>query len=68
MPNTVRAIASANGKNKISILVPCHRVLKKNGELGGYGGGIFRKKIFDRVRKKLINKFPNKKYHDKILS
>lgn len=51
MPNTVRAIASANGKNKISILVPCHRVLKKNGELGGYGGGIFRKKYLIELEK-----------------
>lgn len=42
--NSVRAIAAANGKNKISILVPCHRVIGSNGELVGYGGGIERKK------------------------
>lgn len=42
--NSVRAIAAANGKNKIAILVPCHRVIGSNGELVGYGGGIERKK------------------------
>lgn len=41
--NSVRAVAAANGKNKISILVPCHRVIGSNGELVGYGGGIERK-------------------------
>ena len=42
--NKVRAIGNANGANQISILIPCHRVIKSNGELGGYGGGIERKK------------------------
>lgn len=44
IPNATRAVASANGKNKISILVPCHRVRKKDNTLGGYGGGVYRKK------------------------
>lgn len=44
MPDATRAVANANGKNKISIIVPCHRVLRKTGELGGYGGGITRKR------------------------
>lgn len=43
-PSAIRAIASANGKNKIAILVPCHRVIKKDGTLGGYGGGLNRKR------------------------
>lgn len=43
-PNAVRAIAHANGMNKISILVPCHRVIGTDGHLTGYGGGIWRKK------------------------
>lgn len=38
-----RAVANANGRNKISILVPCHRVVASNGKLGGYGGGLDRK-------------------------
>ncbi|MCS4301906.1 bifunctional transcriptional activator/DNA repair enzyme AdaA [Chryseobacterium sp. BIGb0232] len=42
-PKSVRAVANANGLNKISILVPCHRVIGSNGQLTGYGGGIWRK-------------------------
>lgn len=43
-PTAYRAVANANGKNKIAILIPCHRVIAKNGELAGYNGGIWRKK------------------------
>ncbi len=42
-PSAVRAVANANGLNKISILVPCHRVIGSDGKLTGYGGGIWRK-------------------------
>lgn len=40
----IRAVASANGKNPIWILIPCHRVLGSDGSLTGYAGGIWRKK------------------------
>lgn len=40
----VRAVANANGKNNIAIIVPCHRVIGSNGELVGYAGGLWRKK------------------------
>lgn len=43
-PKAVRAVASANGYNKISIIIPCHRVIGSNGKLTGYGGGLERKK------------------------
>ncbi|MBV8252016.1 MAG: methylated-DNA--[protein]-cysteine S-methyltransferase [Chitinophaga sp.] len=43
-PDAVRAVANANGMNKISILIPCHRVIGADGALTGYGGGIWRKK------------------------
>ncbi len=43
-PSAVRAVANANGKNKISIILPCHRVIGTDGTLTGYGGGIWRKK------------------------
>lgn len=43
-PTAFRAVANANGANQISIVIPCHRIINSNGELGGYGGGIARKK------------------------
>jgi O-6-methylguanine DNA methyltransferase len=43
-PSSVRAVANANGKNKISIILPCHRIIGADGTLTGYGGGIWRKK------------------------
>jgi methylated-DNA-[protein]-cysteine S-methyltransferase len=39
-----RAVANANGKNDIAIIIPCHRVIGSNKELVGYGGGLWRKK------------------------
>jgi methylated-DNA-[protein]-cysteine S-methyltransferase len=43
-PKAIRAAASTNGKNKIAIIVPCHRVIGSNQSLVGYGGGLWRKK------------------------
>ena len=42
-PSAVRAVANANGHNRISIIIPCHRVIGDNGKLVGYGGGLWRK-------------------------
>jgi len=42
-PSACRAVAQANGANQISIVIPCHRVINTNGEIGGYGGGVARK-------------------------
>jgi methylated-DNA-[protein]-cysteine S-methyltransferase len=42
-PNASRAVGLANGRNPISIVVPCHRVIGANGSLTGYGGGLERK-------------------------
>lgn len=42
-PKAVRAVASANGYNRVAIIIPCHRVIGKNGMLTGYGGGLERK-------------------------
>jgi methylated-DNA-[protein]-cysteine S-methyltransferase len=39
-----RAVANANGKNNVAIIIPCHRVIGSNKELIGYGGGLWRKK------------------------
>lgn len=45
LPNAVRAVAKANGDNRIAIIVPCHRVIGENGKLTGYGGGLWRKQF-----------------------
>jgi len=43
-PNAQRAVGTANGQNRMAILIPCHRVVNKSGALGGYGGGLWRKR------------------------
>jgi len=43
-PAAVRAVGKANGDNRIAIVIPCHRVIGKDGNLTGYGGGLWRKK------------------------
>jgi len=42
-PTAYRAVANANGANQLAIVIPCHRIINSNGDLGGYGGGIARK-------------------------
>jgi AraC family transcriptional regulator of adaptative response/methylated-DNA-[protein]-cysteine methyltransferase len=42
-PSAARAVGTANGRNRLAILIPCHRVVNKGGALGGYGGGLWRK-------------------------
>ena len=44
-PSAVRAVGAANGKNKICIIIPCHRVIGKNGSLTGFAGGMEAKKF-----------------------
>lgn len=44
-PKAVRAVGLANGKNPLSIIVPCHRVIGASGDLVGYGGGVERKRF-----------------------
>ena len=44
-PKAVRAIGSANGKNPISIILPCHRIIGSDGSLTGYGGGLSTKEF-----------------------
>jgi methylated-DNA-[protein]-cysteine S-methyltransferase len=43
-PKAIRAIAAANGKNPLWIVIPCHRVVGSDGSLTGYSGGIWRKR------------------------
>ena len=50
-PAACRAVANANGKNQLAIIIPCHRIIRHNGELGGYGGNPVRKKwLLDHER------------------
>ena len=42
-PKAVRAVGTANGMNRIAIIIPCHRVIGADGALTGYGGGLWRK-------------------------
>jgi methylated-DNA-[protein]-cysteine S-methyltransferase len=44
-PAGQRAAGHANGQNPIAIVIPCHRVVNKDGKLGGYGGGLQRKRL-----------------------
>lgn len=51
-PKAVRAVAAANGQNRISIVIPCHRVIGSDGSLTGYAGGLHRKKwLLDHEQK-----------------
>ncbi|MDD5373664.1 MAG: methylated-DNA--[protein]-cysteine S-methyltransferase [Sulfurimonas sp.] len=50
-PKATRAVANANSKNPISILIPCHRVISSNGSIGGYSGGLWRKEFLLSLEK-----------------
>lgn len=50
-PKAVRAVANANGRNPIVILIPCHRVIATGGGLGGYSGGLWRKEFLLALEK-----------------
>ena len=50
-PKGVRAVANANSKNRLSIIVPCHRVIGSNGTLIGYAGGLSRKEFLLNLEK-----------------
>ncbi|MBX9976810.1 MAG: methylated-DNA--[protein]-cysteine S-methyltransferase, partial [Alphaproteobacteria bacterium] len=51
-PSSCRAVANANGANQIAIVIPCHRIITSSGQLGGYGGGVPRKKWLIEHEKK----------------
>ena len=58
-PRGMRAVGRANGSNPVSIVVPCHRVVNKGGGLGGYGGGLERKKyLLDLERRARAQEVP----------
>ena len=51
MPRALRAIAAANGRNRLSIFIPCHRVIGANGALTGYRGGLAAKRFLIELEK-----------------
>lgn len=53
-PKAVRAVGTANGLNRIAILIPCHRVVNKSGQLGGYGGGMWRKQALLELEQRAV--------------
>lgn len=55
-PKAYRAVAKANGANQLCLIIPCHRVINHNGDLGGYGGGLTRKKWLIEHENKFKNK------------
>jgi len=55
-PMAFRAVANANGMNQLAIIIPCHRVIRANEDLGGYGGGIARKEWMLSHEKNINNK------------
>ncbi len=54
-PGAVRALGTANGANRVAIVVPCHRVCRKSGELGGYGGGLWRKQALLDLERRFVS-------------
>lgn len=54
---SVRAVANANGMNRVSILIPCHRVIGSDGKLTGYGGGLWRKQYLLELEKTVSKGF-----------
>ncbi|MCA1058983.1 trifunctional transcriptional activator/DNA repair protein Ada/methylated-DNA--[protein]-cysteine S-methyltransferase [Rossellomorea aquimaris] len=55
-PSAVRAVARANGCNQLAIIIPCHRVIRANGDLAGYAGGVTRKNWLIEHEKRMANK------------
>lgn len=60
-PNASRAVGNDNHRNRISILIPCHRVIAKDGTMAGYGGQIWRKKYLLDLEQGIKPK--NKSFH-----
>ncbi|MCH7624076.1 MAG: methylated-DNA--[protein]-cysteine S-methyltransferase, partial [Nitrospinae bacterium] len=44
-PKAFRAVGNANGKNPLPLIIPCHRVIRENGDMGGYTGGLHLKRF-----------------------
>jgi AraC family transcriptional regulator of adaptative response/methylated-DNA-[protein]-cysteine methyltransferase len=54
VPEASRAVGRANGQNRVAIVIPCHRVVNKGGQLGGYGGGLWRKQFLLDLERRVM--------------
>ena len=54
-PKAIRAVASANGRNPIAIVIPCHRVIATGGGLGGYSGGVEKKAFLLELERRVLD-------------
>ncbi len=57
-PGASRAVGSANGQNRIAIVIPCHRVVRSDGSLSGYGGGVWRKQRLLELERAALSNSP----------
>lgn len=64
-PAACRAVANANGANRLAIIIPCHRVINSNSKLGGYAGGIHYKQWL--IEHELMHRGENMYAHDQML-
>ena len=55
-PSAVRAVGGANGRNQIGVIIPCHRVIRSDGHLGGYGSGTWRKEWLLKHEMKVLER------------
>jgi O-6-methylguanine DNA methyltransferase len=65
-PGAQRAVGAANGRNRIAIVIPCHRVVNKSGQLGGYGGGLWRKQLLLDLERGVKSGRPQGTLFDKV--
>lgn len=57
-PKACRAVANANGRNQLALIIPCHRIIQSNGMWGGYAGGVMRKQWLLEHEKKYVLRTP----------
>jgi AraC family transcriptional regulator of adaptative response/methylated-DNA-[protein]-cysteine methyltransferase len=53
-PGAQRAVGRANGQNRVAVVIPCHRVVRSDGQLGGYGGGLWRKQYLLDLERSVV--------------
>ena len=67
-PRAARAVGLANGKNPLPIFIPCHRIIRASGELGGFAGGLDKKRYLLDLEHKVLVNYQNMRQADCELS